>query len=101
MAATSLLRAGLILTGDTPLIACSANSTHRSQAQRTLRLADPAPHGVIAVEMKPAFMRHAGVGQQRYVSQREGIAEQKPRRGELMLHPRQRRIAALDLVGVE
>ena len=66
-----------------------------------LGLADPAPQRGIAVEVKAAFMRQAGIGQQRDVGEREAIADQKSRRGELMLHPRQRRIAALDLVGIE
>src|SRR6476620_12249478 len=51
--------------------------------------------------MKAAFMREARIGQQRYVGERDGIAGQEWRDGELMLHPRQRRIAALDLLGVE
>src|SRR6185503_11317010 len=51
--------------------------------------------------MKAAFMRDARVGQQRYVGERDGVAGQKWRDGELVLHPSQRRIAALDLVGVE
>src|SRR6185436_20782090 len=51
--------------------------------------------------MKATFMRDARVGQQRYVGERDGVAGQKWRDGELVLHPRQRRIAALDLVRVE
>src|SRR5947208_5832549 len=51
--------------------------------------------------MKAAFMRDARIGQERYVGERDGVAGQKWRDGELVLHPRQRRIAALDLVGIE
>ena len=46
-------------------------------------------------------MRQPSIGQKRNVGERNGVADQKSRRGKLMLHPRQRRVAALDLVGVE
>src|SRR5437773_10555079 len=50
--------------------------------------------------MKAAFMRDARIGQERYVGERDGVAGQKWCDGELVLHARQRRIAALDRVGV-
>ena len=46
-------------------------------------------------------MRQAGIGQQRHVGERDVVADQKRRQRELLLHPRQRRITALDLVGIE
>ena len=76
-------------------------TAHRRQAERFFGLADPAAHRGIAVEMKAAFMRDARIGQQRDVGERDGVADQERRDGELVLHPRQRRIAALDLVGIE
>jgi len=38
--------------------------------------------------MKAAFMRDARIGQQRYVGERDSVAGQKWRDGELVLHPR-------------
>src|SRR5829696_8865687 len=76
-------------------------SARRREPEEFFGRADPAAHGGIAIEMKAAFMRDARIGQQRYVGERDGVAGQKWRDGELVLHPRQRRIAALDLVGVE
>ena len=73
----------------------------RRQAERAFGLADPAPHRGIAVEVKPPSCASQRIGQQRDVGERKTVAGQKPRRGELMLHPRQRRIAAPDLVGIE
>jgi hypothetical protein len=46
-------------------------------------------------------MRQPRIGQQRDVGERDGIADQESRRGKLVLHPRQRRVATLDLVGIE
>src|SRR5258706_2825551 len=73
----------------------------RRQAKRLLGLTDPAPDGGVAVEVKAALMRQSRIGQQRDVGEREGIADQKSRRGQLVLHPCQRGIATLDLVGIE
>ena len=81
---------------------CSSRSQRAGgRPSELLGLADPAPHRGIAVEVKAALMRQPGIGQQRDVGERDAVADQKPRRGELMLHPRQRGIAALDLVGIE
>src|SRR5215216_70473 len=76
-------------------------SARRRQAEEFFGRADPATHRGVAVEMKAAFMRDTRIGQQRYVGERDGVAGQEWRDGELVLHPRQRRIAALDLVGVK
>ena len=70
-------------------------------AEEFFGLADPAPHGGIAVEVEAALMREPRIGQQRDVGERHGGADQKPCRRELLFHARQRRIAALDLVGIE
>jgi len=51
--------------------------------------------------VEAAFVRQPRIGQQRDVGERDFAANQKSRRGELMLHPRQRRVAALDLVRIE
>jgi len=51
--------------------------------------------------MKATLMREARIGEQRNVGERNGVADQKPRRGKMMLHPCQRGIPALDLFGVE
>jgi hypothetical protein len=69
--------------------------------KRPFGLADPAPHGGIAVEMKTAFMRQPCIGQQRDVGEADAVADQKSARGKLLFHPRQRGVATLDLVGIE
>ena len=74
---------------------------YRRQDPARARFADPAPHGGIAVEVKAALMRHTRIGKQRNVGERNRIADQEPRLGQMMLHPRQRCIAALDLFGIE
>src|SRR5664279_4735518 len=76
-------------------------SMRRRQPERPFGLADPAPHGGVTVEVKAAFMRQPRIGQQRDVGERDGIADQESRRSKLMLHPRQRHIATLDLVRIE
>src|ERR1700736_4509167 len=99
MTPTSSRRARRMVTAESRLMGFSGLvSTRRRQAERFLGLADPAPHGGIAVEMKAALMREAGIGQQRYVGERNRVGDQKARRGQLMLHPRQRRVAALNPV---
>src|SRR6476620_4573697 len=84
-----------------PWIFPENDSARRRQTERSFGIADPAAHRGVAVEMKAALMRDAGIGEKRDVGEREGVADQEWRHGELVLHPRQRRIAALDLVGVE
>src|ERR1700722_14705652 len=74
---------------------------HRRQAKALFGLADPAPHRGIAVEVKAPLMREAGIGQQRDVGERNRVADQESRGGELMFHPRQRGVATLDLVRIE
>src|SRR4051812_25162462 len=101
MAATSRLCAALILTCETPLMNISDRSARRSKVQRTLAFADPAPDRGVTVEVKTALMRDPRIGEQRDVGQRDAVADQIARRCELVLHPRQRGIAALDLVGIE
>ena len=46
-------------------------------------------------------MRQPRIGQQRDIGERDGVADQESRCRQLVLHPRQRRVAALDLVRVE
>ena len=46
-------------------------------------------------------MRKPRIGQQRDVGERGGVADQETRCRQLVLHPRQRRVAALDLVRIE
>src|SRR5438132_13464438 len=97
---TSSRRAGRMVTGATRM-AFSAGLSRRAQAQRLFGRADPASDRAIAVEMKTTFVRDPCIGQQRYVGERERIPDQEWRFGQLMLHSRQRGIAALQLVGIE
>src|SRR5580698_4385148 len=46
-------------------------------------------------------MRNARIGQQGYIRERQPIADKKTARGKFVIHSCQRRIAALDLVGIE
>src|SRR5437868_14529646 len=73
----------------------------RRQTEGFLGLADPATHGGITIEMKSAFMSEAGIGQQRHVRERSRLPNQKTGQSQLMLKSRQRRVAALDLFGIE
>ena len=77
------------------------DSAYRRQPERPFGLADPAPDGGIAIEMEAALVRDPRIGQQRNVGQRDRVANQERRQRELMFHPRQREIAALDLVRIE
>src|SRR5438552_15876999 len=79
----------------------SHGSFRRRQAERVLGFADPAPHGRIAGEIEAAFVRDARIGEQRYVGERDRLARQEARCGEMLLHPRQRGMAALHLLGIE
>ena len=46
-------------------------------------------------------MRQPRISQQRDVGEREPLADEKPRRRQMMLHPRQCGIAPLDLFRIE
>src|ERR1041385_6470844 len=93
MVATSSLRAALIVTREAPLMTKSAC---RHEVERAFALADPAPYRGVAVEVKAALMRQPRIGEQRDVGERDAVADQIPARCQLVLHPRQRGIAALD-----
>src|SRR4051812_33434452 len=101
MTATSPLCAALILTCETPVMKTPINSPRRSEVQRTLALADPAPDCGIAVEVKTTLVRQPRIGEQRDIGEADAVADKIARRCELVLHPRQRGIAALDLVRIE
>ena len=57
----------------------------RRQPERPFGFGDPAPDGGITVEVKTAFMRDPGIGQQRDVGERDRVAGQERRQGELVL----------------
>src|SRR2546421_2537805 len=98
MTVTSSRRVRRIVTVDSCVMRTLAR---RLQAEGFLGLADPAAHGGITIEMESALMGEARIGQQRHVRERSCLANQKSRRGQLMLKSRYRRVAALDLFGIE
>src|ERR1043166_8296819 len=98
MVVTSSLRAALIVTREAALMTKSAC---RRKVERAFALADPAPDRGVTVEVKAALMRKPRIGEQRHIGERDAVADQIPGRGQLVLHPGQRGIAALDLVGIE
>src|SRR5262245_56245815 len=80
---------------------CSRSSARRRKTEIFFGLTDPAPDRTVAAEVEAALMSDAGIGQQRNVGERDGVAGKAAACGEMLLHAVERRIAALDLFGIE
>src|SRR5436305_10581042 len=76
-------------------------SARRRKAEIGFGFADPATDGRVTAEIEAAFMRDTGIGKQRDVRERNRLASDEAAGGEMGLHPIERRIAALDLLGIE
>ena len=72
-----------------------------AQAERPLGVPDPASHRGIAVEVKAALMGQARIGQERDIGERDTRRRSETATSRAVLHPRQRGVSALDLVGIE
>src|SRR5204862_7586677 len=71
--------------------------TRPGKAEKGLGFGDPAADGSKAAEIEAAFMRNAGIGEERDVGERNHMAGEETAAGKMLLHAVERCIAALDL----